>query len=149
MQQGISDIVWAVKPDNDKIENIVLKMKEYSNQLLEPKNIAIQFSIKNEVLLNNIAMQQRRDVLLIYKEAIHNIAKYAHCTLVTVGIDVVHKMLLLTIKDNGNGFDINNAAMGNGIKNMRQRTENLQGYFEIQSAIDKGTTVMIRLPQTT
>ncbi|HEY6502393.1 MAG TPA: triple tyrosine motif-containing protein, partial [Chitinophagaceae bacterium] len=38
IQQNMSDIVWAIRPDNDKMENMVIRMREYLSHSLEPKN---------------------------------------------------------------------------------------------------------------
>ena len=79
MQQGMSDIVWAIKPDNDKLENMLVRMREFASHTLEPKNIETVFVTDEAVLSQSLNMQQRRDFFLIFKEAINNSIKYAGC----------------------------------------------------------------------
>lgn len=146
MQQGISDIVWAVKPDNDKIENIVYKMKEYVNEVLEPKDIITRFTINKELMFENLAMEHRRDLLLIFKESVHNISKYANCTEVNISLELKNKNLTLSIRDNGTGFDTSVSQHGNGLKNMMSRSRNLNGSFTINSSEGNGTSIEISIP---
>ncbi|MFT3827086.1 MAG: histidine kinase [Chitinophagaceae bacterium] len=147
-QQGISDIVWAVKPENDKLENMVIRMREYAAHTLESRNILTTIHIDEELLDQTLDMQQRRDFFLIYKEAINNIAKYADATEVTVTIGNLGGNLSLQVADNGKGF--NTAAIGssNGVKNMQARAHALNGEMLIQSQIGKGTLVHLQIPTT-
>src|SRR5688572_30035817 len=86
MQQGMSDIVWAIKPDNDKLENMLVRMRGYSSHTLESKNIEALFHVDENVLSQSLDMQQRRDFFLIFKEAVNNAAKYSQATKVEIDI---------------------------------------------------------------
>jgi signal transduction histidine kinase len=146
MQHGISDIVWAVMPDNDKVENLLVKLKEYCNAILEPKQINTEFEISNEALWKTIAMSQRKNILLICREAINNIAKYAKCDKVKIFIDSTKNTIRLQISDNGTGFDLGGIKSGNGLKNMETRTADLNGSFKIESSRGVGTKISIEFP---
>lgn len=147
-QQGISDIVWAVKPENDKMENMVIRMREYAAQTLECKNVQTSITIDEKLLHVSFNMQQRRDFFLVYKEAINNIAKYADATEVTVVIENMDHQLHLLIRDNGEGFDPNIIRSSNGLHNMKARAQALKGVLIIQSRPEEGTVVDLRIPLT-
>jgi two-component system, NarL family, sensor histidine kinase UhpB len=146
LQQGISDIVWSVKPDNDKLENMTVRMREYISQVLEPKNIKTNFLADEKVLVKSIGMQQRRDLLMIFKEAVNNIAKYSKATVAEISFEQLNNNLLLKIKDNGIGFDTGKITSSNGLKNMQARALNLNGIFTISSQPEKGTIVELEIP---
>jgi two-component system, NarL family, sensor histidine kinase UhpB len=146
LQQGISDIVWSVKPDNDKLENMTVRMREYISQVLEPKNITTHFLADEKLLDKSIGMQQRRDLLMVFKEAVNNIAKYSKATVVEISIEQMNTSLLLKIKDNGIGFDTKKITSSNGLKNMQARALNLNGKFIINSESGKGTVVEVEIP---
>jgi two-component system, NarL family, sensor histidine kinase UhpB len=146
MQQGISDIVWSVKPDNDKLKNMTVRMREYISQVLEPKNINTIFLADEKLLDKSIGMQQRRDLLMIFKEAVNNIAKYSKATVVEISIEQMNSSLLLKIKDNGIGFDTGKITSSNGLKNMQARALNLKGKFTITAQPAKGTIVQLEIP---
>jgi signal transduction histidine kinase len=84
-------------------------------------------------------MTARRNIYLIYKEAINNIAKYAGCRQVHVQLIVLDGFLWLVIRDDGDGFDLNHPKLGNGLNSMRQRAETLGGSLLIRSEMAKGT----------
>jgi len=60
-------------------------------------------------------------------------------------IDIVKaKKLRLQIKDNGNGFDLNKIGEGYGLKNMKQRAEQIGYTFNIESSSDNGTIIQVQ-----
>jgi signal transduction histidine kinase len=148
VQQGISDIVWAVKPENDKLENMVIRMREYAAQTLESKNVLTTINIDEAVLDKTLDMNQRRDLFLVFKEAVNNIAKYAGATEVQVKLGKTDNGLLMQVADNGCGFDMSKQTSSSGLKNMQSRAATLNGTLEIYSAPGKGTAVTLRLPTT-
>ncbi len=148
MEQGMSDIVWAIKPDNDKLENMVIRMREYISHTLESKNIETVFKVDESVLLKSIGMQQRRDFFLIFKEAINNAAKYSNAATVNIELKGLQGNVLLTVSDDGSGFDTSRQTSSNGLKNIRTRAEALNGHVDIISVPGKGTTISFSMPAT-
>ncbi len=148
-QQGMSDIVWAVKPENDKLENIIVRMREYIGQSLEPKNIQTQFYIDEEVLSKVLTMAQRRDFFLLFKEAVNNIAKHAKASEVIIQLTKNGEVLTLEINDNGKGFDKRQERSSSGLKNMQERARSLGGELHIESAHSKGTMIQLSIPVAT
>lgn len=145
-QQGISDIVWSIKPDNDKLENITLRMREYMGQTLEPQNIEVKFTVSEDLLQRKLDMQQRKDVLLIFKEAINNMAKYSGCTKADVRIEAQNKSLFFHFVDNGNGFNPDKITSSNGLRNMRARATSLNGSMIINSSPGQGSHLILVIP---
>jgi two-component system, NarL family, sensor histidine kinase UhpB len=148
VQQGISDIVWSVKPENDKLENMVIRMREYVAQTLESKNIQTVMNIDEQVLNKTLDMNQRRDFFLIFKETINNIAKYANASEVQVRLEKKKEDLRMTIIDNGKGFDVSRETSSSGLKNMKARAMALKGTLEIFSGIGKGSEIILTIPVT-
>jgi signal transduction histidine kinase len=77
---------------------------------------------------------------------VNNVAKYAGCTDVWISMALKNKRLLLTIKDNGNGFDVEKVNRGNGVLNMKNRAGILKGDFKITSMPGCGTTIELSFP---
>ena len=148
MQQGMSDIVWAIKPDNDKLENMVIRMREYISHTLEPKNIRTVFSVDENILTKSIGMQQRRDFFLIFKEAINNAAKYSNAATVKIDLKLQSGNVELAISDDGAGFDTAKATSSNGLKNIQARAAALNGHASFFSAPGKGTLINLTMPAT-
>ncbi len=148
MQQGMSDIVWAIAPDNDKLENMVVRMREYLSHTLESRNIETDFAADERTMVKSISMEQRRDFFLIFKEAINNIAKYSNAKQVSVRLSSGGGKIILAISDDGIGFDPQKVTSSNGLKNMRTRAEALHGRIRIHSALGKGSTIELEIPTT-
>lgn len=144
IQQAMSDIVWAIRPDNDKLENMVIRMREYVSHTLESKNIDIVFDVDKDILQQTLPMEQRRDFFLFFKEAVNNAAKYAHATCVTIRLSRGSNGLQLTVSDNGKGFDTTRATSSSGLKGMRERATALGANLQINSQPQHGTTVCLQ-----
>ncbi|GGG81867.1 hypothetical protein GCM10007415_13250 [Parapedobacter pyrenivorans] len=144
-QQGMSDIVWAVKPDNDKLESMQIRMREYVAQTLEPTAITVKWLLDARSANITLNMERRRDFLLIFKEAINNVAKHARAS--EVIIRLLHKPhhVVLSVEDNGQGFDINGRRTSSGLANMRKRAQTLGGKLDIDTG-SQGTSIKLILP---
>ena len=77
-------------------------------------------------------------IFRISQEALSNIAKYSQASLVNLLLLREDNKILLTIKDNGQGFDLNTVKKGLGLSTMRERTELSGGSFVLETAAEKG-----------
>jgi signal transduction histidine kinase len=148
MMDRMSDIVWSINPKNDNGESLVLRMKTFASEVLSSLDIHVQYRIQpsvEELRLNSIA---RRNLYLIFKEAITNISKYSKATEVVVELDVQNQLLMLRIEDNGQGFYVTEKYAGNGLNNMNARTKALDGKFHLSSHRGKGTFIHMEFPLT-
>lgn len=145
-QQGMSDIVWAVNPENDKIGDLVVRMREYLVKTLEPKDIQIQLLVEEQVVQKKLKMNQRRDFLMMFKEVINNIAKHSEAKKVSIQLLAKGQDLLFSTKDDGKGFDLSAYRSSSGLKNLYSRAKALGGSCTISSEIGSGTEVQILLP---
>ena len=143
---SVNDIVWSVNPQNDKFENIILRMRLFAADLMMPKNVAINFEADERLNALNLSVEKRKHFYLIYKEAINNVFKYAECSTLNIQIALSECEITLFIQDNGKGFDPQNPQIGNGLKSMSDRAEILRGGIVIDSMAAKGTTIKLHFP---
>ena len=147
-QQSISDIVWSVKPENDSLENMIIRMREFMSQTLENKDIQTEINVDENLLQTSLKMDERRDFLLIFKEAINNIAKHSSATKVKINLEKRKDGLLLNISDNGVGFDPEIIHSRSGLKNMKSRAETMHADFQLDTNQGKGTELKLYLKTT-
>jgi two-component system NarL family sensor kinase len=76
----------------------------------------------------------------------NNVAKHSRASLVHLSLQKEGERILLTIQDNGQGFDPQAVRKGMGLSSIRERAELSGGVFEVQSGIGEGTTVRVWLP---
>ena len=140
----IRDTIWALNPDNDAPEKLIERMKATGFKLLMPHDIV--FAFENEVPVNQLpafSMEQRRNLYLVYKEALHNIAKHSEATHAQVLIYQQNDILHIRISDDGKGFDCATITDGNGLKNFQKRAK--EGGFEVNVSSKNGAGAEVML----
>jgi signal transduction histidine kinase len=143
MVEDMRDIVWSIHPENDTMEKMVGRMKIYTNQLFGEQEIVTNFDVSVEALRIKVDINARKQLYLLFKEAMNNAAKYAQCRSVTISIYKKDKQFILVISDDGQGFDLTSTPMGNGIRNMRSRAAAFNGTLDILTSPGKGTTIRL------
>ena len=146
MIDTMSDIVWAINPKNDDFENVLKRMQFFAGELLGGKNIALHFEADEKARKMKVTMQQRKNIYLIYKEAVNNIFKYSAAASVTATIVKNGNSLVVTIADDGKGFNWEERQKsGNGLNNMQNRAKEMGGKLIIESMPGQGTRVQLSL----
>ena len=141
----MSDIVWAVNPDNDSFEDIILRMRSLAFNLLRAKNIEFTFRASESLNDIKLSMEKRRNLYLIFKESLNNLVKYSEATLVSIQLFSEDSLVKLIIRDNGKGFDPLLPANGNGLNNMQIRAKEMKAQIKIESTIGEGTSTELFL----
>lgn len=145
ISESLSDIVWNINPRYDDLQNLFIKMKRYAADMLDGKNINGQFNFPaNEVNLK-LSMTQRRDLYLIFKEAINNLVKYSEAQNAAINVVATNQQIELLVKDDGKGFEREKVNAGNGLQNMQQRAAATGASFSISSTPGYGTTVQLKM----
>lgn len=137
----LRETVWSINPNNDTSEKLFDRMKAQGFEILSVRKIAFHFENKLDLKNINMTMEQRRNLYLIYKEAINNIIKHAKATKVSVKIAKENNKINIEITDNGCGFDKNEVFDGNGLKNFQNRGSSNGIEVSVDSELKKGTTV--------
>jgi len=141
----MADIVWAVNPKRDSLSDLIYRMRRFADDTFGATDIGFRFSAPDSVQHLRLGADVRRELLLILKESVTNIAKHARATEASVDLTVDGPRLLLTIWDNGRGFDPEAAFDGNGVQSMRNRVKNLGGTLRIDSKPGVGTSVALEI----
>lgn len=142
--ENMSDIVWSIKPANDHFGNVLIKMKHFGESVCA--SAGVEFDFVHDASLEKLSfdMKERKNIYLIYKEAINNALKYAQATRVEARLSKEGKQVILMIRDNGKGFDTSSPVDGNGIKNMEQRALEMDAVFQLTSG-KGGTSVTVSI----
>lgn len=143
--RSMSDIVWAIDPKNDQGEALVKRMRRIAQELLEGKGIDVSFSVSGGVEELRLPMNARKEIVLIYKEAVHNASKYSEASLVQVSLHRRNGTLAMSVKDDGKGFDPVLHPDGHGLDSMKRRAEQLGTDLILRSAPSFGTFVGVEV----
>ena len=129
--EAMDDIVWSINPDKDRFNDLMIRMREFAIPLLEAGNISFSFEI-NGNYDQPLPMDVRRNVFLVYKEAIYNILKHSGASHVKISIQAGHQFIMY-IEDNGKGFVVDSGSRRNGLNNMLARAEAVGGKVKVES----------------
>lgn len=136
----MKEVVWLLNPRNDSLASIIVKMRSLAGEQLE--GVDVTFDSPQGELPETVDLQSKRNIYLMYKEIIHNIAKHARARHVSIRVEYQSHHLLLVIKDDGIGFDVAQAR-GNGLQNIRTRATQIGAELSIASALGRGTTITV------
>ena len=148
VSESMRDIVWSINPDIDTLGEALPRMLHYASGLLEAKGIELEAVVEPEVEQLKLDMQQRRDIYLIFKEAVNNMARHSFATKAWIRFLLDRHALMMTIHDNGSGFDTLTTNLQNGLKNMRERAHRHQWRLNIRSGPVYGTTITLLIGST-
>ena len=154
----MSDIVWSLNPNNESFEQLQHRMMAFAAMMLAPRNILYDFIGGEELKKIQLTSVQRKNIFLIFKEALYNIVKYADAKTVTIKLVVQQSKLVMIMQDDGKGFDVSSQTNlnethhtgeylgGNGIRNMNARANDINAKLSISSRINEGSVVHLTLP---
>ncbi len=145
ISESLSDIVWNINPRYDQPDTLFIRMKRYAADMFDGKNINSRFEFPETESGFQLSMTQRRDLYLIFKEAVNNLVKYSGATEALVQIKVTDNQLNMLISDNGKGFDRSTLRAGNGLHNMEQRAGAAGGQLSIHAAPGSGTRIELSM----
>ncbi|HMG35898.1 MAG TPA: two-component regulator propeller domain-containing protein [Blastocatellia bacterium] len=143
---SMSDIVWAIKPGRDTLRDLTRRMREFAGEIFSNRNIEFELGAPASETYLKLGADVRRGVFLIFKEAVNNIVRHSDCDRADIDLRVEGSLLVLTVSDDGNGFDAMRETAGNGLPSMRSRAASIGGEVEISSREPSGTRVTLRLP---
>lgn len=145
ISESLSDIVWNINPRYDDLQNLFIRMKRYAADMLDGKNIIGQYHFPGEDSKLGLSMTQRRDLYLVFKEAINNLAKYSQAKNAVINIKSDDQSIQLLVEDDGIGFDMSTLRKGNGLHNMEQRAMAAGAILTVSSKPGMGTAIRMEL----
>jgi signal transduction histidine kinase len=143
IQENMSDIVWTVNPDNDRFEDVLKRMNLFAADILEAKNIRLEFNTDDSLATSRLSMKQRKNLYLFFKEAINNAARHSRANRIVVNIFKKDNQVEMNIIDDGNGFNPQTCTTGNGMTTLKKRAEDLNARYNIFSQSNKGTSLQL------
>lgn len=146
---SMSDIVWAIDPEQDRLADLTHRMRRFASDLFSRDGVELRLDLPGEKQDPRIGADIRRQVFLIFKETLHNAVRHSGCTSLEVRLSVAGGFLALSMADNGRGFEPGNSGRGHGLASMRSRAAELNGELTVDTVPRRGTVVRLRVPLTT
>ncbi len=137
----LRDIVWYINPRYDTFMSLETRLREIAGRMLRELNVQIEMS--NTGIVDELFVESRRNIILMFKEIIHNIVKHAQSSMVTIHCEHSKDIFRLMVKDNGVGFHQEEMISGNGLLSLKRRARDAGAELKISSKIGEGTTITI------
>jgi len=143
----LRDTVWATNSAEMNIDSLKSRLLQFfdKNNAINPQLtiiFEIDDSLKDIQLSSFVALNFYR----IIQEATSNCIKHSKAGKLFLKIKQADNKILLHFIDDGIGFDLEHCKQGNGIYNIRKRTEQLKGNFQIKPVLERGTEIIIECP---
>ncbi len=141
---AMRDITRLIQSDRYGSDDLATLLRETAARLL--RTIPHAVILEGASSAHKLPVDRQRDLVLMFKEALHNITRHAAATAVEIRLAQSSTGLSVTLHDNGNGFDPAAATEGMGLTNLQRRAAKHGGTVRIDSAPAQGTTLTITLP---
>jgi signal transduction histidine kinase len=137
----LRDTVWAVDAGHATLADLGERIRQTAEALLPDVDLAVDVDGRGD-----LSMRERRHVLYVAKEALHNAARHARPTAVGVRLALGADGLRLTVTDDGPGL-ASGRRDGRGLASMQRRADALGGTLAVESAPGGGTRVALHVPR--
>jgi len=138
---SMRDIIWFINPKNDLNEDIIFKMKQTAAKLL--LGIEWNLSVSEKVRMDLFNLEIRRNIFLLYKEALTNVVKHSYAKKCQIRIDEDSANFYLSVEDDGIGFDDKKIKPSTGFRSMENRAKNIKAELGVSSKPNEGTLVKL------
>ncbi|MCB9056936.1 MAG: hypothetical protein H6627_00085 [Calditrichae bacterium] len=139
---SMRDFIWVLDPDKDTLFDTISRLEDFCLSMFEFTNIQFVLSgLKVELKNIFLSLDERRAILLIFKEATNNCVKYSDATKAWIDLSFEKNCLKISFNDNGKGFDDTTQEKGYGLSNMTSRGRKINALVKISSEISMGTRV--------
>ncbi len=142
--ESLRDIVWFIRSPSRTVGDLALRLRETTDAMLAA--IPHDFETDSDALSRELPIEHKRQVLLFFKEALHNVQRHSAATHTAVRVGGTMKSFRLLIADNGRGFNSAEPRSGAGVTGMTQRAKTLGGSLKLQTGPGKGTTLILEVP---
>ena len=143
---AMRDIVWLLDNSETSRSKLIRHMRQMPPSIVG--GVSCEFTV-DEAPEQQLAFDLRRQILFAFKECLGNAAKHANAERVDCYIGGDAKRFTFEVRDDGDGFSVEDADGGHGLKNLRNRAEILGGSVTVLSRPGGGTRVIFDVPVKT
>jgi ligand-binding sensor domain-containing protein len=145
--KSLDETVWAANPRNDTLPDLVNYVGQFAVDFLQAAEIKCRLDLPEQSLRLAVPAGVRHNLFLAVKEALNNVVRHSHAKEVRLRIRADATSVMVTIEDDGRGFDAApDDSHADGLRNMRQRMEEIGGNFALESKAGTGTRISFSCP---
>ena len=147
---GINKLIYELRPSLLDDLGLVAATRWLMENNLNTAGVKTEFNIMGRK--KRLAPRLETTLFRVIQEAVYNITRHAHARNATITLHFTKKTIKVYIKDDGKGFDLNEAISskerprGLGLLGMKERVELVNGHLEIKPHSGGGTEINIEIP---
>jgi signal transduction histidine kinase len=141
---SLREVVWVIDERTIRLPDLIGKLAERAERVLHGIDLSVErpeFCPEVEV-----SLPFKRNLIMFFKEAIHNCARHSQASHVWVRFLTKDKKLQIIVRDDGCGFDPQLQFTGWGLESMKDRAREIGGRVDIRSQSGQGTEVILKVP---
>ena len=141
----VNDIVWSLNAQENNLFSLQNYLITYAEETFSSTNIEYAIIPVEKLPKRKMLIDTKKNIYLLYKEAINNILKHANASHVNIKFSFKRRIFGIEIADDGKGFDFDKIIKGNGLDSMKNRIEQLHGKIAFLKNNPKGTIVKFEI----
>jgi signal transduction histidine kinase/ligand-binding sensor domain-containing protein len=153
--KNMREMIWVLDNSQTTLATLAEQLLSKAREMAGAADLHLQADIAEDLPNYSLSSTQKKNILLMAKEAMQNIRKHAHASAFTLRFvvkkEASNPSLLIEIIDNGRGMTALPAAdkklnHGHGLKNLRNRAAAINGQLVITPSLPSGTKVSFSMP---
>ncbi len=144
--EDVRAICRSLTPPALKEFGPITSIRRLAEDVSQHAGLRLNFVVTGNLL--NPGIKSGTYLFRIAQEAINNVVKHAKAQTLSINITLDEKNIGFACKDDGQGFDILTTPSGNGILNMKERAQLIDGFFSLTSVPGEGTLIIVKIPFT-
>lgn len=145
----LRDTVWAMNKNEITIDDFygrILSFVEKAKKVKPDINFNTNNNTTTKLVFSSVV---GINLYRIIQEAINNAIKYANASKITTTLNEENETIIFSVTDDGEGFDQKDVVLGSGLENMQKRADEVNALLHINSALHKGTEIIIKINRNT
>jgi signal transduction histidine kinase len=143
VRNELTNLVHELRPLEFDGQDFSEILKDYVQEWSQRSGIGSNINIDGK---EETSLETREALFRITQEALANVIRHSSANSVEISLEFTDYAVILRIKDDGCGFDINSPHTGLGLSSMQQRAQALGGSFVVDSTPGQGTQITVNLP---
>jgi ligand-binding sensor domain-containing protein/signal transduction histidine kinase len=137
------DFIWSIDPVKDTLYDLAVYLKDFGDEFFDRTGIAFRVNeISTDLAEINLPMDWKRQLILIFKEAMNNCLRHSECKNAGLSVTASEDKIEIILRDDGSGFPVNSGSRGRGVINMKARAEKIGAELFIESTPGSGTLIL-------
>ncbi len=131
MIESMDTMLWSIEPENDSMEKILLRLKEYTAGFMKTHGAPIDVTVDKHLYNLLMPMRARYEFMYFYKEALNYIIQHSVCSTIYISFEYIKSRLHLKILAQCNQVQYEDVTSLQAKKEMERRADALSGALDI------------------